>query len=87
MLDNFASHQPGLSSPARGGFAITPSDGSDLSRVTRGLHCAGDAGTVAVVLESGEEVTLYLNQGSVFPARVKRVKSTGTTATGLVGLD
>jgi hypothetical protein len=87
MPDNFSAHQPGLSSPARGGFAITPDDDNDLTRTTRGLHCAGDAGDVAVVWLSGEETTIYIPQGGVFPGQFTRVKATGTTATELVGLD
>jgi hypothetical protein len=42
---------------------------------------------LTAVLISGEEVTLRnVQAGVIYPLRVKRVSSTGTTATDLVGL-
>jgi hypothetical protein len=70
--------------PARRFFAITPHNTNDLPGVVRGLILA--VGGVVVVLDEGDnEHTLTLPAG-LAPIIVKRVKATGTTATGITGL-
>lgn len=77
--------------PAGVAFAITPSDGADLADVTRGIY-VGVAGDVAVSMidpttNKLASVTFKnANAGMVIPIITKRVLSTGTTATNLVGL-
>jgi hypothetical protein len=87
MADTFSAFTGGLDAPATKGFAITPDDDTDVPSVTRGLYVGG-AGTVVVVLagDSGAVTFVGATAGSVLPIRVKRVLSTGTTATSLVGL-
>lgn len=72
--------------PATGAFAVTPADGSDLSYVTRGLY-VGVSGDVKADMEDGTTVTFTaMAAGVVHPLRVKRVYSTGTTATNITGV-
>jgi hypothetical protein len=86
ITDQFDFHHIGLSSPLCGGFDITSDDAADLPQVTRALM-AGSAGDIAVLLKNGETLVLPgLAAGVVYPFRVVRVLSTGTTATGLKGL-
>ena len=86
MPDRFAEHARGLTAPAENAFAVTPNDGSDLAEVTRALY-VGTGGNLAVVLAAGSDVTLLnVQSGTVLPIRCRRVKVTGTTASGLVGL-
>lgn len=86
MTDDFATHVTSLESPATAGETIAPDDAADLSFVTRGLY-VGSTGAVTAVLLSGDEVVLNEAQaGVIYPLRVRRVKSTGTTAAGLIGL-
>jgi hypothetical protein len=86
MVDRFQDFSKSLNGPASHGFSVTPSDGVDLPEVTRGLYVGGE-GTLSVVLQSGAEVQLInLGKASLLPLRVARVKATGTTATGIVGL-
>lgn len=86
MPDRFADYALSLESPAITGFAVAPSDGADLADVTRAVFVGG-SGSLAVVFTSGTEVTLTgVAGGSVLPLRVRRIKATGTTATGIVGL-
>lgn len=86
MPDRFQTLSPGLEAPASHGFAITPSDSDALIEVTRALYVGG-AGAIAVVLSSGASVTLSgIAGGTILPLRLSQVKSTGTTATSLVGL-
>ena len=86
IFDMFNSYQPGLSSPVQGGFDITPTDGSDLSQVTRAVMVSVP-GDLAVTLKNGDTITLPgLTPGVIYPVRAARVLSTGTTADGVKGL-
>jgi hypothetical protein len=87
VADQFENFRAGLSSPATRAVAITPHDSNDLADVTRGLY-VGVSGDVRVILAGDTSaVTLTgLAAGMVHPLRVKRVLSTSTTATGIVGL-
>jgi hypothetical protein len=54
--------------------------------VTRALY-VGTGGTVAAVLQSGAAVSFAnLGSGTLLPVRLRQVKATGTTASGLVGM-
>lgn len=72
------------SHPATGAFEVTPNDSADLAKPARSL-LIGVAGDLAVVMLNGDEVTLPVQAG-YNPLSVKRIKSTGTTATGIVAL-
>lgn len=86
MADEFENHTTSLTSPATAGETVVPSDQNDLTHCTRGLY-VGATGAVVAVLVSGDEVTLNDAQaGVIYPLRIRRVKATGTTAAGLVGL-
>ncbi len=87
------------SQQANAGFAITPSDTTDLladAGNTNGyqwsyVFVAGASGTVKVDLVVGGTVTLYGVQGTVLggdmPVLVKRVYATGTAAVSLIALN
>jgi hypothetical protein len=68
------------------GQAITPSDTTDVTGgILRGFY-VGVAGDVAVIMADGSAVTWpALSAGVPHPIQVKRIKATGTTATGIVG--
>jgi hypothetical protein len=86
MTDRFSTFAASVDAPASHAFAITPSNGTDLSDVTRGLYC-GIGGDIAVVMLSGQTVTFsQAPGGAILPLRVSRVLATGTTASALVGL-
>ncbi len=86
MPDRFEFAQSGLDSPATHGFAVSPSDGADLPETVRAVYVGG-SGAISAVLASGAEVLFSgLSGGTVLPIRARRIKSTGTTATLLVGL-
>jgi len=85
-MTRYTGRADAISAPAQRGFAVTPNDAVDLAAETRGLW-VGASGDLALVLASGDEVTLAgAVGGSVLPLRIRRVKATGTTATQLVGL-
>lgn len=72
--------------PADYATAVTPNDSTDLGVTARGLYIGG-AGNVKIHTPDGQAVTFYgALAGSIIPVRVKRVWSTGTTATYIVAL-
>ena len=87
MADPTFNHQAGLESPAWTAAEVTPDDDNDLTRVaTRALYIGGD-GNISVVMSGGGTVAFSgLPAGTILPVRVDRVRSTGTTATGIVAL-
>lgn len=72
-------------SPAQYAAEITPSDAAALSRPTRGLY-VGSAGDLVVTFVGGTKVTLTNVPVGLYPFAVKNVWSTGTVASGIVGL-
>jgi len=79
-----------LSSPATYAVAITPHDSTNFTNgVCRGIWVGSIAGgaTVVAVDADGNAVTFAgCVAGTVIPFQAKRVNSTGTTASSLVGL-
>lgn len=73
--------------PAESGASITPSDSTDLpGGACRAIWVGGD-GNISIVTPGGATVVYSgAKAGSVLPARAKRVKATGTTATSLVAM-
>lgn len=85
-MTDFTNHEPGLQSPPSRGLAVTPNNGADLAFPIRGLMVAS-AGDVSVVTLRGDTVTLpALQPGMQYAILATRVRATGTTATGIVGL-
>ena len=68
-------------------FAITKNDSSDLAFVTRGIY-VGVTGDLAVILDADSSAVTFvgLAAGIIHPLAVKRVMSTNTTATSIVGV-
>lgn len=68
------------------GFAITPSDSNQLANVTREVY-VGVTGDLTVIF-SGDSSAVLMKAVPVgrYPWSLKQVKSTGTTASQIVGL-
>jgi len=67
-------------------FAITPNDSTDLTIPTTWLYI-GSAGTVKVdMLGNGTVTYTALVVGEIHKIRAKRVYSTGTSASSILGL-
>ena len=65
--------------------AVTPSDSVDLPQFS--VIYVGGAGNVKVTTAQGTAVTFTgVNAGTVIPVRVRRVWSTGTTATTMTAV-
>lgn len=84
--DTFEGYAEGLGSPARGGVAVTPDDTDELDKVTRAVW-VGSTGNMAVLMADGSTLTFNsIPAGTWLPIRVRRVNSTGTTASNIVAL-
>ncbi len=85
-MDKFSNFPTTPISPARGGIQVTPSDVTPLAQVSRALYI-GQGGDVDVTLADGDTVIFEaVPGGSLLPIRAETVRSTGTTATGIVAL-
>lgn len=70
---------------AASAISITKAD-SDLAHPVRSLYIGG-AGNIRVTTVNGHDVTFVgVLAGTILPVSVKRVWSTNTTATSIVGL-
>jgi hypothetical protein len=83
--DIFANYAKSASGPYSGAFAITPADLTDFDSPARAVYCGG-SGNIVVVTTAGDQVAIPAVAGNIYIVHVARVRSTGTTATALVGL-
>lgn len=80
----------GNSDPSECSEAITPSDSAELDPKPRGIYVGGAGTVVATMLTksgtSTNDVSFICQAGAILPIRPSKIKSTGTTATSIVGL-
>ncbi|SNX67372.1 hypothetical protein SAMN05878503_1014 [Cereibacter ovatus] len=84
MKTPFEHHQPGLTSPAVGSLAVTPSDTADLASAIRAVTIGGEGVIAWLNLRGEEQVTGTLPAGT-YPLQASRILATGTTATDITG--
>lgn len=85
--NNTESHKEGQTWPIIGGFVITPHDTNALIRAPRALWIGGTGNLTVIFYDGQGEVTLVgVPAGTLIPMTARVVKSTGTTATSIVGL-
>lgn len=76
----------GVGEPAEELFLVTPSDSVDLRFVTRAIRVGG-AGDLAVLTIRNTLVTIpSVLAGETIPIRARKVYSTNTTATEIMGM-
>ena len=68
-----------------GVFTVTRSDGSDLAIWTDAIRVTG-AGNVSLIGADNVTTTCAFAAGETRNIRAKRIRSTGTTATGIEGM-
>ena len=71
---------------ARIAEAITPSDDDDLAWTTKAIYCGSDGDIVLTAVDSTSSTTFSVLQGTILPIRAKKVHSTSTTVTQIIGL-
>lgn len=85
-IDLYSNIAVGLNDPNIGGFAVTPSDDNELVYITRHIY-VGTTGHLKVTMYDDTVLTFNnLLQGVRHEIRAKKIHSTGTTATGILGL-
>ncbi len=72
--------------PARNAVAVTPSDSVDLGTVPRAISVGADGDVVMTMSGNGQDVTISMVAGMLYPLAPTRIKATGTTATGIVAI-
>lgn len=85
MSDPFLHERVTREMPARNAAAVTTHNTNDLPIVARALW-VGVAGDVSVILAGDEASVILKNVSGLVPVSVKRVRTTGTTATDIVAL-
>lgn len=82
-VDLFGAQQSEIA-PMNDTFPITPNDSEDIEFVSRTIMI-GDAGVVRVITNKGitRDLSANLARGVYHAIRVRRVLSTGTTATDI----
>lgn len=77
----------GMTNPGMHMEAVTPHDTNELTYFTRGIY-VGVTGDVAVIGKNDTVAVTFvgLAAGMIHPIQAKIIKSTGTTATSIVGV-
>ena len=72
---------------ASSAFAITPNDSTDLEHTTRAIYTGSGGDIARILVDDSASVTLsVVPAGVILPVQVKRILSTGTTSSGMIGL-
>jgi len=84
-MNPFANRAGSLSGPATDALPVTPSDSSDLTHIALGLYIE-TGGEISVDTVHGGTRSLLVDDFAILPIGVRRVRATGTTATGIHAL-
>jgi hypothetical protein len=82
-VTNYPSNSVG---PATSAVSITPHDTNDLDTVTRGIYVGASGDLKVDMVGGGTVIFVALVGGVIHPIQARRVYSTGTTATGIIGI-
>lgn len=86
MADKFAKWFSDYQGVATDGFTITPNNSIVFSQPTRAVYI-GVAGDIEVQMAaSSNTILLFKNAAGLLPIRCSVVRSSNTTATGIIGL-
>lgn len=80
------SRAAGATEPARSFVAVTPDDTADLPAGAARALFVGEAGTLSLVDQEGNVVSIVSAASQYHPLQAVRVRATGTTAGGVVAL-
>ncbi|MCE6950247.1 hypothetical protein LAZ40_06365 [Cereibacter sphaeroides] len=84
MKEPFKNHNAGLTAPASGAMAITPSDANDLASAIRAVTLGGE-GTLSFMGWDGQVHTTGPLPVGTYALLACRIRATGTTATNITG--
>jgi len=81
-MNPFSNRAVPLSGPATDALPVTPNDDSDLPHFALGLYVE-TGGMISVITIAGQTRSIKLPDYAILPLGIRRVRSTGTTATGI----
>lgn len=81
----YSPHAIGVSGPAQAALVITPSDTTDLDELIRAITIGTTGGALSYVNWEGDTCTTDFLPVGTYPLLARRVRATGTSATGLTG--
>jgi enoyl-CoA hydratase/carnithine racemase len=84
-MNPFAHRSRSIQGPATDAVPVTPDDATDLPMVAIGLYVEA-GGTVVLDTIAGESRSIAVADFSILPIGVRRVRLSGTTATGIHAL-
>lgn len=85
-FDRFDRSADSTSSPARDAFMVTPNDSAALPRLPKAL-LIGSGGTLTLrAIDAAADIAVTVTAGQIVPIRASHVRSTGTSASQIVGL-
>ncbi|MBK1634213.1 spike base protein, RCAP_Rcc01079 family [Rhodovulum adriaticum] len=85
MKNPFERRSPSLDGPATDILPVTPDDAADLPAMAIALYVEG-GGDLALVTPRGEERQVSVPDFFFLPVGTRRVRATGTTASGIHAL-
>ncbi|MBW0157490.1 hypothetical protein OE699_03210 [Sedimentimonas flavescens] len=85
MRNPFENRAPALHGPALDMVPVSPADGADLTDVASALYVE-TGGAVSFVTLAGAVRTVSVADKSILPVAVRRVRATGTTASGIFAM-
>lgn len=86
VADPYNNVDPTNDDPYRKAFTVVPSDSVNFSVPTRGVYVGGTGDIVVLMMDDTTTVTMKaVPVGSFLRIRAKRINSTSTTATLMVG--
>lgn len=85
MPNPFSNRAASLSGPASDVQPVVPNDGTDLAVMAIALYVE-KGGVLSVITTAGAQRQISLPDFSILPVGVRRVRATGTTATGIHAL-
>ncbi|WP_439560488.1 spike base protein, RCAP_Rcc01079 family [Roseinatronobacter sp.] len=84
-MNPFANRTGSLSGPATDALPVTPDDATDLPHIALALYVE-TGGEISVDTVRGETRSLIVADFAILPIGVRRVRATGTTASGIHAL-
>jgi len=84
-MNPFQNRAPSQSGPAHDALPVVPNDSVDLASVALGLYVE-TGGALVIDTVAGLTRTLTVADFTILPVGVRRVRATGTTATGIHAL-
>ncbi|MCC5983382.1 MAG: hypothetical protein JJU42_03350 [Rhodobacteraceae bacterium] len=84
-MNPFANRAGSLSGPATDALPVTPSDSTDLPHIALGVYVE-TGGALSIDTVNGDTRSLMVADFTILPIGVRRVRATGTTASGIHAL-